>query len=230
LRSHDDSEEIAFGLPDGVSSADRHSRWTSYSSRPDGHGDAAAFTPIKDRNNITGLAGHPAGLTFRHRDRGEDQPRPPTNVGAVSNRAYVKVYYTSSADIGDLIDHLSSDLDASRGRIDILPHNTSASAGMDSRPVVGQFEDPPSPRPIDVDDTGDGQKLVTPYHQFQASRGMRNEPSKGAEASPSAPSFASSGSGMPGKSVEDRLQALLDRLREGGLKEGRGGSIPGAAP
>lgn len=39
--------------------------------------------------------------------------------------------------------------------------------------------------------------------------------------SPSAFSFASSGSGVPGeppRSVEDRLQALLDRLKESGVK------------
>lgn len=39
-------------------------------------------------------------------------------------------------------------------------------------------------------------------------------------ASPSAASFASSGSTVPGRSVEDRLQALLDRLKVEGEEAG----------
>ena len=230
LRAQDDTEEAAF-TPGNAPLTDRHSRSTSYSLRQDASGDTDSFAPLQGGHNVTGIAGHSTGLTFRHRDRGKNQPRPPTNVGARRGCANEQIYFTSSADIGDLIDHLSSDLDASRGRIDILPHMREESrlTGMASQPAVGQFEDAPSPQRLGstvprrrVDPYGvlPRRQLFASPNQLQDIRSTGEMAPGGPGASASAPSFASSGSLMPGRTVEDRLQALLDRLREGGLREG----------
>lgn len=224
LRARDDSDEVVFGSP-GNLNVDPHSRSTSYSSRQDANGDSGGdvFAPAQACRNITGLAGHATSLTFRQQR--STVARPPTNVSALVYRINRQVYYTSSTDIGDLIDHLSSDLDASRGRIDILPRTSDRAPSPTDRsslePAAGQFEDAPSPRrppPIRFPRPF-GQDEVTPQRQLFTGTGSGRAANMGMESSPSAPSFASSGSGMPGRTVEERLQALLDRLRESGLKE-----------
>ena len=145
------------------------------------------------------------------------------------DRTDKKVFFTSSEDIGDLIDHLSSDLDASRGRIDILPHMVerpaSPEAGLSRGIAAGQFEDAPSPRrpPPNVALRSLGHAEGLPRRQLFAQQPAGSGSDSAAfiapGVSPSAASFASSGSGIPGRSVEDRLQALLDRLKESGLKD-----------
>ena len=134
------------------------------------------------------------------------------------------MYYTSSADVADLIDHLSHDLDASRGRIDILPtplnaqsssHTSYFPSGISEQSSFnGQFEDAPSPkqRPASPTITSKTSASVpaagfSPRRQLFVRQGLNT-------GSPGSAHFASSGS--VGKSVEDRLQALLDRLQDGG--------------
>ncbi len=137
----------------------------------------------------------------------------------------LQVYYTSSADVADLIDHLSRDLHASRGRIDILPtsppaqcpslpHSFSKST-PDTLSPESQFEDAPSPRrmpPIPI--FAPKPSATVPAAGFSPKRQLHIR--QGLSSSPGGVSFASSGSGQGGRSVEDRLQALLDRLQEGG--------------
>jgi len=83
LRARDDSEDIAFGSPGGFG-VGRHSQSTSFSSRPDNRDSGGeAVGPGSGSHGLTGLTGltsHTEGLTFRHRERGLGEPRPPTNV------------------------------------------------------------------------------------------------------------------------------------------------------
>ncbi|WVQ86112.1 hypothetical protein IAT38_008280 [Cryptococcus sp. DSM 104549] len=237
-----DGEEYVF---DG-----EHSRSSSYSSRRDSTltaGGSDAFNGAWPRNG--GLASGVQGLNFRHRDRSSAaaKPRPPTDV-----------YFTSSRDVADLIDHLSRDLDASRGRIDIFPHSQSQSFSQspaidsESSPFPfqtserhtpaspsanSQFEDAPSPAPPPRRAPPPARLLPSsfsasvPAGGFSPKRQLfvkqsighrQGQPSvtsmgSGAGMSPSAKSFSSSLSGVPGKSVEDRLQELMDRMRGEGL-------------
>lgn len=105
-------------------------------------------------------------------------------------RPETRVYYTSSADVGDLIDQLSSDLaGASRGRIDIRP-SSPREYGADLEPV-------PSPAGLPL--------------------AYANSPLKGSSLRypvPDAGERVSYGTSEEGeKTVEDRLQALMDRLK-----------------
>lgn len=239
LRNDDDTDEIEFGTP-GNLSYHPHSRTESHDS-----GRRSSDVDVFRAGPSTGLVGNTAGLKLRHRDRGPAAPRPPTNVSSSKEcQADGQVYYTSANDVADLIDSLSSDPNASsRGRIDIHPssgNHTSHSSpfpysstshsptlGTPSPAVTGQFEDAPSPQrhvpaPIMLPRPyAEGHPL--PRRQLFASQQQiqRNIGSVGSigqsEASPSAASFASSTSGVPGRTVEDRLQALLDRLKQSGV-------------
>ncbi|WWD20844.1 hypothetical protein CI109_105321 [Kwoniella shandongensis] len=220
-----------------------HSRSTSYassrrdSSAPGEGGDVFAAGWPKG-----GGIGVP-GLNLRHRDRNNvPKPRPPTDV-----------YFTSSRDVADLIDHLSRDLDASHGRIDILPtnspstglrgdpsttnsssspfmyHDSADHAPSSPSPTNAQFEDAPSPAPPPrrapppapiSPRRANAMTGSVPAGGFSPKRQMfvkQNMLGQGF-GSPSAASFASSStSGGPGgKTVEDRLQALLDKLKGDG--------------
>ncbi|KAL1412494.1 hypothetical protein Q8F55_000239 [Vanrija albida] len=154
----------------------------------------------------------------------------PTAGLAFPRRPETRVYYTYSADVADLIDQLSSDqfAGAARGRIDIRPSGLPS----DNRAGIGaggagfdpaQFADAPSPIPPV---TNSRQPIVssplTPnkgrffgseaHNRFNA--GLSGAAGPADVQSPSAASFhSSSESGRPERSVEDRLQALMDRLR-----------------
>ncbi|WVQ63548.1 uncharacterized protein L199_001701 [Kwoniella botswanensis] len=250
-----DGEEYTFDTPGGP-----HSRSTSYSS-------SVRNSVIPEDEDVFHAAGNnagwpqalgngTAGLNFRHRDRNvPKKPRPPTDV-----------YFTSHADVADLIDHLSRDLDASHGRIDIISHPTSDSSdwphsnnspfgfqdsatttipttpervqrrpSQTKSPAHSQFEDAPSPAqvslrpamsPVKADQYHNSGNMVEnlspgPQRQLFSEANSRGQSyiSTGGSAvgfSPSSKSFASSVSGQ-GKSVEDRLQALLDRLKGDGI-------------
>ena len=131
------------------------------------------------------------------------------------------MYFTSSADVADLIDHLSSDLNASRGRIDILPTPRSPRT-----PLVSSSDtvhpSPSSRKPAPPPITSPRLTAGVPASGFSPKRQMFVRQGFGSSGgsihpntSPSAASFASSSSGQQGKTVEDRLQALLDRLQDG---------------
>ena len=112
----------------------------------------------------------------------------------------MQVFYTSSADVADLIDHLSRDLDGSRGRIDILP--------------ISRVQNTPSARrspPVSIQ--APKASATVPAGGFSPKRQMhvRQGFSVGL---PGAASSASPIDDLVGRSVEDRLQALLDRLQE----------------
>ncbi|OCF45522.1 hypothetical protein I317_00424 [Kwoniella heveanensis CBS 569] len=257
-----DGEEYTF---DGAGAVP-HSRNTSLSSS------------VRDRYSVTagdvfgahpqnqsgmgwprGIAAGTQGLNFRHRERsGAAKPRPPTDI-----------YFTSSRDVADLIDHLSQDLDASHGRIQFTaPHspldqawppsnsspfmfrdsvlatddvdaalgNLGTNAADPSSPNP-QFEDAPSPAPTrriaaspivapsaSAIIPGDG---LSPARQLFVQQGHARGPSYMSTGSigggvgglsPSSKSFASTSThGQVGRSVEDRLQALLDRLKDSGI-------------
>lgn len=153
----------------------------------------------------------------------------PTAGLAFPRRPETRVYYTYSADVADLIDQLSSEqfAGAARGRIDIHPSTTPnanragiGAGGASFEP--GQFADAPSPIPPV---TGSRQPVVssplTPnkgrFFGAEAHNRFNAGLTGGAPTdvqSPSAASFHSSNeSGAPERSVEDRLQALMDRLR-----------------
>ncbi|WRT70858.1 uncharacterized protein IL334_007857 [Kwoniella shivajii] len=237
-----DGEEYTFDAPRP------HSRTTSYTS-------SLRKSVINENEDVFQMAGSSAGwprgpngtsfnagtqgLNLRHRDRdGPQKPRPPTDV-----------YFTSSRDVADLIDHLSRDLDASHGRIDIISHSPDGAEWppSSSSPFVypnqdttaiptpttpersrspnPQFEDAPSPAATRLTPSfiSPGRHLFADQSQSQLhhNRGQSfisvgtHSPSQ-AGMSPSSKSFASSVSGQ-GKSVEDRLQALLDRLKDSGI-------------
>ncbi|WWC72730.1 uncharacterized protein I206_106694 [Kwoniella pini CBS 10737] len=245
------------------STANPHSRSTSYSS-------SVRNSIIPENGDIShpsgqsagwpkALSNGTAGLNFRHRDRNVgNRPRPPTDV-----------YFTSHRDVADLIDHLSRDLDASHGRIDIISHSPSenhdwsnstnspfvfqdtvtpttpernARRSSMARSMNSQFEDAPSPAqlpikatptrshiPSQIKSTSFMENLSPPpsatkrqlftQDQEQEQTGLRGQNYNSTsfpQLSPSSKSFASSVSAQ-GNSVEDRLQALLDRLKGDGI-------------
>ncbi|ORY28023.1 hypothetical protein BCR39DRAFT_213242 [Naematelia encephala] len=149
-----------------------------------------------DGLDIWGKGRGVAALKFRHRDRNQPDVRPPTNV-----------YFASHADMAELIDQISGqDVGGARGRIDVLPSENPA------------FEDAPSPRRSPSVATRMPSTTV-PAAGFSPKRQLffRQQGINSSQPhSPTAASFASSGSGLSGKTVEDRLQALLDRLKDGG--------------
>lgn len=114
----------------------------------------------------------------------------PTERLDFMRRPETRVYYTSSADVGDLIDQLSSDLaGASRGRIDIRPSSPREWG-----------EETPQPSPA-------GLPLT-----------FTNTPLKGSSLRypvPDSPraSYATTSEEGGERTVEDRLQALMDRLK-----------------
>ncbi|BEI87500.1 uncharacterized protein CcaverHIS019_0102180 [Cutaneotrichosporon cavernicola] len=130
----------------------------------------------------------------------------PTPTPAFMRRPDTRVYYTSSADVADLIDQLSSDLaGAARGRIDIQPTSPtppeypSIEGQLDGQHEPGQFSNAPSP--LNVPPKRSASLLRPDAHQaYQA--GV-------------APSGSWTGSDASGgeSTVQDRLQALMDRLR-----------------
>lgn len=148
------------------------------------------------------------------------------------------MFYTQPEDLGDLIDHLSRDQGASRGRIDLLPPRTITP--MDENAILKeQFADASSPHrraapppPLELSspggtrdaDTGGSDETYSLAAQLSPKRhvALRADGAPGTQASPSAASFASSVSGAPNRSVEDRLQALLDKLQASGAGVGFG--------
>ncbi|WWC92465.1 uncharacterized protein L201_007423 [Kwoniella dendrophila CBS 6074] len=269
-----DGEEYTFDN----SQANPHSRSTSYSSSVRNSIIPEDGDVFKSAGNNAGwpkgLGNGTAGLNFRHRDRNAtSKPRPPTDV-----------YFTSHRDVADLIDHLSRDLDASHGRIDIISHSppnendwrqsnsspfvfqdsaiptipTTPERSIKTRSLISQFEDAPSPAqnpirpfynhntnipsPIDPAKannfygnmeenlSGGSGSGGTPHRQLFAesyldpnsnsSRGQSFVSSNN-QMSPSNKSFTSSMVSNPNKSVEDRLQALLDRLKGDGIGKTR---------
>ncbi|WVF67775.1 hypothetical protein IAT40_002536 [Kwoniella sp. CBS 6097] len=204
-----------------------------------------------------GIAAGTQGLNFRHRERsGAVKPRPPTDI-----------YFTSSRDVADLIDHLSQDLDASHGRIQFTaphspldqawpPSNSSPFMYRDSVLVTDdvdaalgglsasatdtpspnpQFEDAPSPAParriapspivapsastfIPANGLSPARQLFVQHGHTRGPSYMSTGSIGGGGLSPSSKSFASTSThGQVGRSVEDRLQALLDRLKDSGI-------------
>ena len=226
-----------------------HSRQDSVTSDvSSGQYDSAPTWPARAADYAT-----PA-LNLRHRERGPPAQRPETFV-----------YRAASGDVADLIDHLSRDLDASRGRIDIrhlgLPRETatgnntgnsspfpySADRSRSGENDTGanspdpRFADPPSPNPprsfqrpappppifapsrtAQVPAGGFSPKRQMMVRQgFAAHRAnVSAGGDKGSaqaigygQPSPSGQSFQSSDSGGQ-RTVEERLQNLLDRLKE----------------
>jgi hypothetical protein len=98
------------------------SRGTSlHSSRRESEPDTETESSIPDVSRWAGAQ----GLNLRRRETMAQ--RPETNVSAAGWRALTpQVFFTSSADVADLIDHLSRDLGTSKGRIDILPSSPRA--------------------------------------------------------------------------------------------------------
>lgn len=157
------------------------------------------------------------------------------------------MFYTQPEHLGDLIDHLSRDQGASRGRIGLLPPRTITS--MDENAILKeQFADASSPAsvggrraapppPLNLSSPGRTREDDTSRNdsyslaaQFSPKRhgALRSHEVQGIQPSPSAASFASSASGAPNRSVEDRLQALLDKLQASGAGVGAAGrSAPG---
>lgn len=177
----------------------------------------------------------------------------PTPTPAFMRRPDTRVYYTSSADVSDLIDQLSSDLaGAARGRIDIRPTSPGRNAcdedeqayahahaaqsiaarldGANHHYEPGQFSDAPSP--LNVPPKRDASLLRPDAHRaYSAGVFTQNHagPSAGASGeqyhvgSPSAASWTGSDISSPEQSVQDRLQALMDRLRSAPGGVGRAG-------
>lgn len=166
------------------------------------------------------------------------KPRPPTDV-----------YFTSSHDVADLIDHLSRDLEASRGRIDIIsshdssvdtdrpfhhtPFNIEQHRTPGSPSSNSQFEDAPSPAPpprripfsqrihprsprsyhpaseINIEE----ETSLKHHVGHQIGRSSNTNSFTNCEThDPSSRHFANS-SHVQGKSLEYRLQELMDRMR-----------------
>jgi len=226
-----------------------HSRQDSVSSEvSSGQYDSAPTWPNRAADYAT-----PA-LNLRHRERGPPVQRPETFV-----------YRAASGDVADLIDHLSRDLDASRGRIDIrhlglprdpLPGNSTghsspfpysadqSRSGEDETAHTSpdpRFADPPSPNPprsitrptppppifapsrtAQVPAGGFSPKRQMMVRQGFAAHRANVSAGGGKDTaqiigygqpSPSAPSFGSADSGGQ-RTVEERLQNLLDRLKE----------------
>jgi hypothetical protein len=225
-----------------------HSRGDSFTSNTSsGQNEAAPAWPARNGSYTT-----PA-LNLRHRDRGPPAPRPETFV-----------YRAASSDVADLIDHLSRDLDASRGRIDIrhlgppvssvaddtarsspfqYSVDTSRSGGDETvqNSPDPRFADPPSPNPsrsmsrpsIPPPIFAPTRTALVPAGGFSPKRQMmvrqgfaahRANVSQGGktnqqseipvdQASPSGLSFESQDSEEGQRTVEERLQGLLDRMK-----------------
>jgi hypothetical protein len=226
-----------------------HSRQDSVTSEvSNGQYEAAPIWPGRGGDYTT-----PA-LNLRHRERGPPVQRPETFV-----------YRAASGDVADLIDHLSRDLDASRGRIDIrhlgLPREsgTGNSTGRSSpfpysadqsrsgeddtseNSPDPRFADPPSPNPprsfqrptppppifapsrtaqVPAGGFSPKRQMMVRQgfaaHRANVSTGGGKEQAAAigyGQASPSGHSFESSDSGGQ-RTVEERLQNLLDRLKE----------------
>ena len=138
------------------------------------------------------------------------------------------MFYTSSADVADLIDHLSRDLDTSRGRIDIrsnpataqpppVPYSASDQGTTKIQTPNNQFEDVPSPQRGALAPMYPPKPSASvPAAGFSPRRQLFVR--QGLSTSPGGANVASSGSGQVLRSVEDRLQALLDRSQENEAK------------
>lgn len=156
------------------------------------------------------------------------------------------MYFTSPDDVADLIDHLSRDLDASdKGRIDfaslsapttpLLPNEASSTASSQPEGLSGfsQVTKPlqrklrPAPllptRPIAVPAGGFSPKRQAFLRNYgnKSARSLGHRTALSSSSipsadSPSAASFASS-SGSQTRTVEERLQSLMDRLQNGDL-------------
>lgn len=159
----------------------------------------------------------------------------PTPGLSFMRRPETRVYYTSSADVSDLIDQLSADVTgAARGRIDIRPHayqdtndtedlhTPSAARAHDFDPA--QFADAPSPfhhpRSPQVKTSPEaharyaaGMGGLSPQDAYTHGSGLGGGVGASDVDSPSAASFGSDVSGANERSVEERLQALMDRLK-----------------
>ncbi|GMK56762.1 hypothetical protein CspeluHIS016_0306020 [Cutaneotrichosporon spelunceum] len=153
----------------------------------------------------------------------------PTPTPAFMRRPDTRVYYTSSADVADLIDQLSSDLaGAARGRIDIKPTSpTSPEYPSIERQLdmeldgqgehePGQFSNAPSPLNVPPKRSA---SLLRPdaeqvHHAYQAGVGSG--------------SWTGSDASGGETTVQDRLQALMDRLRTapGGVGRAAGMGSP----
>jgi hypothetical protein len=153
----------------------------------------------------------------------------PWHVGPTAGLSFIRrpetrMFYTNSADVADLIDQLSKDhAGATRGRIDIRPTGpgfsevTSPTHPDFSAPTSPDFSSPANPA---FDNSPSGHGYV-PAPRRKASHlnpasslghGSRHSHDHGNESqSPSAASFLSDTSGE--RTVEDRLQSLMDRLR-----------------
>lgn len=163
----------------------------------------------------------------------------PTPGLSFMRRPETRVYYTSSADVADLIDQLSTDLTgAARGRIDILPQAYRDAADNDDTEDLysptrerahdfdpAQFADAPSPyvqsRGTGVHPSAEAHSRYAAAMQAGGSENLSLQSAYGPSAadgiedidSPSAASFGSDVSGAAERSVEERLQALMDRLK-----------------
>ncbi|TYJ53886.1 hypothetical protein B9479_005435 [Cryptococcus floricola] len=134
-----------------------HSRTSSYAStsyastRRDSVMTGFGSDVFTNDNRAGPMGGKISALSNRQSYRKSlAKPRPPTDI-----------YFTSSRDVADLIDHLSRDLEASHGRIGILPSDQSPNPaehtpfdhiydqGQTPPSPSGnsQFEDAPSPAP-----------------------------------------------------------------------------------
>lgn len=171
----------------------------------------------------------------------------PTPTPGFMRRPETRVYYTSSADVADLIDQLSSDLaGAARGRIDIRPTSPGGTPQGDldddeayyeqQVPSIegrlesaehayepGQFSDAPSPMNAAPKEATVTHLRPDAHHAYAAGVGLAQGRAGDAHGgsggqqfgvgSPSAASFTGSDISSPEQSVQDRLQALMDRLR-----------------
>jgi hypothetical protein len=226
-----------------------HSRGDSFASNTSsGQVSAAPGWPSRNGSYTT-----PA-LNLRHRERGPESAPPA--------RPETFVYRAASSDVADLIDHLSRDLDASRGRIDIRHLGHSGSIDHTSRSSPFQYSadqsrnggdetvqhspdpriaDPPSPNPprsqsisrpsIPPPIFAPGRTAQVPAggfspkrqmmvrqgfaaHRATLSQGGGQPPVPAGEPSPSGLSFESTDTNGGQRSVEERLQHLLDRMKE----------------
>lgn len=126
----------------------------------------------------------------------------------VTSQSDGQVYHAASGDVADLIDHLSRDLDAARGRIDIRHFaKQDVATSLDSDPNVN----PPS-NDVQISMAGSRHPAspndFLPVQPAFARQGFAAHRAQHSDAQNPVP--AMSGQGV---SVEDRLQALLDKLK-----------------
>lgn len=246
-----------------------------YSSPFRGHAARDSIAESLSESLISNPSNNP-----RSQDGEEDLPWRvgPTPTPAFMRRPDTRVYYTSSADVADLIDQLSSDLaGAARGRIDIRPtspggreygidedaaqHQQSIAGRLDeglqmsqnhqnhqhlqnhpslqndlqhqvSREAYepGQFSDAPSP--LNVPLRRDASLRPPDAHHAYTAGMLPNSSGAGPVGagsggqhvgSPGGASWTGSDISSPETSVQDRLQALMDRLRSAPGGVGRAG-------